>query len=590
MFRLLPSGLPKDPEYPTDLKQLGYFVNDEDEIRSIENPKYYFKYFINRTERYNERQRESMNTAIRTIVSERLATEGMETHLLPLGTHTAEPHIPILASTHISICPRTILLLGDSIQDLGILALRIIGGYGGINAGSCVDFVKYVHNRTFLDSGERAAVILANCGQLRWNRRQGMAMTRVSWDSLTRESAVHDAPLYEPAVNTVEGNRDQKAHISYVLSTVVPALCKEGGKLDVIAIADSARYVCEVLDENWDTLGGRMQSLACVFPFHDQEVYQDGGFKKFLLERARGYIMSDSPPGLGVFGPNGGREAWQWGYGMNVYGLPMEVAEESVFPRHFKGVVDWMNKVAGEVGYVNETVVEVDVGEIGEEVKGEGWGEELVGAEIWETEAGRRQLMGGVGGGDGAGEAEKVDVDENKKMVEGVSLGDVEAQQVKKETEKVDVDENKKMIDDAITVNVEAPQAKKEAEKPTPPPQPPTTEDRITQTLVGATAKLRLLGYDGASDEPPSSTTTSTSTSASLSSTSISSNSSTSTAIPPERMERLPSYVETDEGSPRVKLSREERAAILQITVLSSPVRGKEGAGEGVVKGDGERK
>ncbi|KFY10853.1 hypothetical protein V491_07444, partial [Pseudogymnoascus sp. VKM F-3775] len=61
MFRLLPHGLPKDPKYPTNLQELGYFINDEDEIRSIENPKYYFKYFINRNERYNERQRESMN-------------------------------------------------------------------------------------------------------------------------------------------------------------------------------------------------------------------------------------------------------------------------------------------------------------------------------------------------------------------------------------------------------------------------------------------------------------------------------------------------------------------------------------------------
>ncbi|KFY36710.1 hypothetical protein V495_07656, partial [Pseudogymnoascus sp. VKM F-4514 (FW-929)] len=61
MFRLLPRGLPKDPEYPTDLQSLGYFINDEDEIRNIENPKYYFKYFINRNDRFNERQRESMN-------------------------------------------------------------------------------------------------------------------------------------------------------------------------------------------------------------------------------------------------------------------------------------------------------------------------------------------------------------------------------------------------------------------------------------------------------------------------------------------------------------------------------------------------
>ncbi|KFY88572.1 hypothetical protein V500_06267, partial [Pseudogymnoascus sp. VKM F-4518 (FW-2643)] len=240
MFRLLPCGLPKDPEYPTDLESLGYFVNDEDEIRSIENPKYYFKYFINRTERYNERQREAMNTAIRTIVSSRLAAEGMETHLLPLSTPPSVPHIPILASTHIATAARTILLLGEATQDLGIFALRIIGGHGGINAGSAVDFVKYAHSQVSPDGG-RTAVILANCGQLRWNRRQGRAMTRVSWDSQTRESAVHDAPLYDPVTNTMEGTRDQKEHITYILSIVVPMLCRKGGKVDVIAIADSAR-------------------------------------------------------------------------------------------------------------------------------------------------------------------------------------------------------------------------------------------------------------------------------------------------------------------------------------------------------------
>jgi hypothetical protein len=501
----------------------------------------------------------------------------MQTHLLPLGTPSSSPHIPILASTHIATSPRTILFLGDSVQDLGILALRIIGGHGGINAGSCVDFVKYVHTQTSPDNGERPAVILANCGQLRWNKREGRAMTRVSWDSLTRESAVHDAPLYEPAVNTVEGNRDQKAHISYLLSTVVPALCKEGGKLDVIAIADSARYVCEVLDENWDALKGRMQSLACVFPFHDSKVYQDAGFKKFLLERGRGYIMSDSPPGLGVFGPNGGKQAWQWGYGMNVYGLPVEVAEECVFPRHFRGIVDWMNEVAGVEGYVNEVVVEVDVGAVEEEVHGEGWGEELVGAEIWETEAGRRQLMGDVGG-DGTVEA---GMDGGKKVIEGADGGMVEARPVKEEAEKDTVQHQKE----------DAKEGTVQPKKDTIPPQTryPNTDDRTARTLAGATAKLHLLGYDGASDErPTTSSTTSISTTSisttSISTTSISTNSSTSTAIPPERMERLPSYVETDEGEPRVKLSKEERAAILQITVLSSPVRGKEGkegGGEG---------
>lgn len=42
-------------EITTDL--VSYFVNDEDEIRSIENPDYYFKFFLNKNERINKRQR-----------------------------------------------------------------------------------------------------------------------------------------------------------------------------------------------------------------------------------------------------------------------------------------------------------------------------------------------------------------------------------------------------------------------------------------------------------------------------------------------------------------------------------------------------
>jgi hypothetical protein len=38
-----------------------YFINDKDEIRSIENPKAYFKFFLTRNDRYNSLQREAMN-------------------------------------------------------------------------------------------------------------------------------------------------------------------------------------------------------------------------------------------------------------------------------------------------------------------------------------------------------------------------------------------------------------------------------------------------------------------------------------------------------------------------------------------------
>lgn len=38
-----------------------YFINEEDEVRSIENPDNYYKYFLTRNERHNERQRYAFN-------------------------------------------------------------------------------------------------------------------------------------------------------------------------------------------------------------------------------------------------------------------------------------------------------------------------------------------------------------------------------------------------------------------------------------------------------------------------------------------------------------------------------------------------
>lgn len=38
-----------------------YFVNDIDEIRNIDDPNKYFKYFITKNTRWNDRQRFAMN-------------------------------------------------------------------------------------------------------------------------------------------------------------------------------------------------------------------------------------------------------------------------------------------------------------------------------------------------------------------------------------------------------------------------------------------------------------------------------------------------------------------------------------------------
>lgn len=38
-----------------------YFINEEDEIRNIEDPKYYFKFLLSKNDRVNDRQRFHFN-------------------------------------------------------------------------------------------------------------------------------------------------------------------------------------------------------------------------------------------------------------------------------------------------------------------------------------------------------------------------------------------------------------------------------------------------------------------------------------------------------------------------------------------------
>ncbi len=62
MFRRLPNQLPTDITFPADLEALGYFINDNDQIRQIANPDQKYQYKINRSDRVNDVYKEAMNS------------------------------------------------------------------------------------------------------------------------------------------------------------------------------------------------------------------------------------------------------------------------------------------------------------------------------------------------------------------------------------------------------------------------------------------------------------------------------------------------------------------------------------------------
>ncbi|KKA18197.1 hypothetical protein T310_7865, partial [Rasamsonia emersonii CBS 393.64] len=139
-------NLPKDPVFPADLEKLGYFINDKDQIRKIANPEEEFQFKISTNDRWNELQREAMNTCIRRIVLSRLQALGLSTLRLPLNAGPKEQHVPILASQNLGTAKRIVVVFGEPIQDLGIWAYRTVGTES-ISAGSAISFARAVLGR-----------------------------------------------------------------------------------------------------------------------------------------------------------------------------------------------------------------------------------------------------------------------------------------------------------------------------------------------------------------------------------------------------------------------------------------------------------
>ncbi|KXJ93811.1 Arb2 domain-domain-containing protein [Microdochium bolleyi] len=330
MFRRTWAGLPADPEFPSDLKGLGYFVNEDDEIRSIENHENYFKFFISRNPRWNERQRYAMNEACQKVVHSRLKSLGLEKHTLPLGhKDVTQPHLPIFASKNMSSATRIVLIFGESTQDLGILAHRVLGGPGGVDKGSMVSIVQGILSQyaSRIDNNP-PAVLLANCGQLMWLPALRKTLTPTGWGSTRMKSAVHTGNLYNREVNSVPGNRTIEEHAQYIFESVLPSLLSSANsqtaRIDVIGVGDGADAVEQYLDTDtgWRAWGHRLNCIALVGGMHPAwghrlncialvggmhpawEV-QNPDFRVFLRERCRNYALSMEPLGTILSGPDG---------------------------------------------------------------------------------------------------------------------------------------------------------------------------------------------------------------------------------------------------------------------------------------------
>ncbi|KAJ5386152.1 hypothetical protein N7509_008693 [Penicillium cosmopolitanum] len=361
MFIYRNKDLPKDPYYPSDLKKMGYFVTENDQIRKISDPEAGFQYKINRNDRFNVKNREAMNDCIRELINTRLHDAGLEDMRLPLRekadgqivqSRPDEAHVPIMVSGNLRTASRIIVVFGEPVQDFGVWAYRIIG-QEEINKGSAVDFARAVLGEDGSKTGN--ALVLANTGQLLWNCLYSRAVTNITWASLPRPAGNWGPPAMSWRTK-IPGNKDWREHIHHVFNKVLRPCIREATRIDIIGMSEGGLGAIEYLEANWETWGPFISGICLGDPLQstnadiDMSTLADPkSFTAFLSARCRAYVMSDEELGT--------RHSGYRSHGCNCYSSGESCYTECILPSAWRDMLHWLDMLYEDPSYEEQIMI-----------------------------------------------------------------------------------------------------------------------------------------------------------------------------------------------------------------------------------------
>ncbi|KAM3507192.1 hypothetical protein MY10362_001926 [Beauveria mimosiformis] len=333
-----------------------YFVNDEDEIRSIADPDYYFNYFLSRNPRVNLRQRFQFDAAVQGVIHERLESlDLIKTPLPPVEPGSESRHVNIFVSKNLADAERIIIVFGECAKELGSVANRVVGGPGGVEKGSMIGAVKAMQRH------ESAGIILANMGESYWSQEHKRAITVGNSAALSMPSLVHMGIKYHAEVNDIPGSESPACHVRTILSTVIARNAKKNAKINIIAIGDSCEVINTLLDDEkiWTEWGPSLQSAVFYSPAFYNEAKQ-AGLRNFLAKKSRSYMVSEKPQGTLLSGTNGNATEGIPAFGFPCYSSGEPSIVELCFISALEPGLSYLDEVARTPDFENPacTIVE----------------------------------------------------------------------------------------------------------------------------------------------------------------------------------------------------------------------------------------
>ncbi|EME39014.1 hypothetical protein DOTSEDRAFT_29195 [Dothistroma septosporum NZE10] len=280
---------PQALAFPPELDKLGFELRNGTFVRKDESSPQYFDYFNSDDHDTNDRRKEAIHEAARTVVASELESEFdiKQIYIDSDGeintTKPSEAHVTLLATEVSKLRAKrdVIIVIGEAAagrQDAGIWAYRVLMNGGGIEQGSVVGLAKMVK-----DQAERKAVrqevskadydedlaastaelgidrcdgstpgmIILNPGQLLYSSIENKSMSQVTWDCRPRATA--RSPVYDISdeYNKVPGHREPRDHIAAAFDDIIPRLVDPRSRLYIITIGDSAEHTISTLDSLW---------------------------------------------------------------------------------------------------------------------------------------------------------------------------------------------------------------------------------------------------------------------------------------------------------------------------------------------------